>query len=408
MLGLGGVLVILLRVTVGWTEDLLQGPAYPCPPESYKDPELYGPDGLPTFRPLIIGHRGASGMFPENTGLAYRKAAEQGADVIECDIAITKDHQLICAHDPFLNLTTDVADRTEFADKLATYNMDDDDPNFNWNDVGNISNWFSFDFTLEELKSLKKRQANNFRDPGYDWTETFVTLEEFVQIAKDYGETQGRVIGIYPELKYPHAVNKVLASRNVPKRYEDYVLEELGRLGVNFTDSPVFLQSFEMSSLEYVQKKTELYKLVFLVDKNLTDSHWARLDKIRLSGIGVGKAELVTPGYKDKVGRGSYKWGEPTDFLNVVHDHKLKAHVWTFRNEWMNLYWEDGQDPYSQMEEFLALGTDGFFTDFPLTARRFFHYKGVLCGRQSNSSNYDVQRPHKHENVLLRRYKNIL
>ena len=64
------------------------GPAFPC--SSYDDPTLYGPDGLPTFRPLIIAHRGASGMFPEHTALAYREAARQGADLIECDLAITK------------------------------------------------------------------------------------------------------------------------------------------------------------------------------------------------------------------------------------------------------------------------------------------------------------------------------
>ena len=66
------------------------GPGFPCDPASYDDPSLYGPDGLPTFRPLIIAHRGASGMFPEHTALAYREAARQGADLIECDLAITR------------------------------------------------------------------------------------------------------------------------------------------------------------------------------------------------------------------------------------------------------------------------------------------------------------------------------
>ena len=66
------------------------GLAYPCPESEYSDPSAYGPDGLPTFRPLIIAHRGASGMYPEHTALGYRKAAEQGADLLECDLAITK------------------------------------------------------------------------------------------------------------------------------------------------------------------------------------------------------------------------------------------------------------------------------------------------------------------------------
>ena len=76
------VLVQLSHVVTG------SGPEYPC--DSYTDPSLYGPDGLPTFRPLIMGHRGASGMYPEHTVLAYTEAARQGADLIECDLAITK------------------------------------------------------------------------------------------------------------------------------------------------------------------------------------------------------------------------------------------------------------------------------------------------------------------------------
>ena len=67
----------------------------------------------------------------------------------------------------------------------------------------------------------------------------------------------------------------------------------------------------------------------------------------------------------------------------------------------MKLYWENGQveeilsiiwgifnklqDPYSELEEHLALGVDGFFTDFPLTARRFLNYKGLLCGKPHNA-----------------------
>ena len=63
------------------------------------------------------------------------------------------------------------------------------------------------------------------------------------------------------------------------------------------------------------------------------------------------------------------RWGESTQFLQSVHEHGLVAHGWTFKNEWDNLYWQNGQDPYSELEEFFELGLDGFFTDFPLTAR---------------------------------------
>ena len=80
--------VFLLSCVAEAAED--NGPDYPCVSDDFSDQEKYGADGLPTFRPLIIGHRGASGMYPEHTALAYREAARQGADVIECDLAITK------------------------------------------------------------------------------------------------------------------------------------------------------------------------------------------------------------------------------------------------------------------------------------------------------------------------------
>merc|ERR1719397_1754451 len=207
-------------------------------------------------------------------GSVYRKAAEQGADLIECDLAITKDHKFICAHEPYLNLTTNVAQMVNFKDRLRTYNMDDDDDNFNWNDKGNITDWFSFDFTLEELKTLKKKQANEERDPQYDWNETVVTLDELVEITREYGQKQGRAIGIYPELKHSHAINKILSTRpGEDKKFEDHALQQLETLGFKSESDPCYLQAFEISSLEYVRNKTQL-NLVFLLEQNITNKVW--------------------------------------------------------------------------------------------------------------------------------------
>lgn len=356
------------------------GPEYPC--EDYTDKSFYGPDGLPTGRPLIIAHRGSSGMYPEHTALGYREAAKQGADLIECDLEITKDLHFICAHEPYLSKTTDIA-KIFPKNREQTYNMDDDDPNFDWNDKGDVTDYFSFDFTLAELKTLKKFQANDFRDPGYDWLETVVTLEELDQIVKEEGKKQGRTIGIYPEIKHPAATNKILKERRdagiLPgfESLEKTTVDALHKLGYNSKDSPCYLQSFELTSLENMRNMTDL-KLVFLLEQNITEAHWERIDKLKLAGIGVDKGNLVTPGYKDKEGRGSYRAGT-TDFIKQVHDHGLKAHCFTFRNEWNKLLWNHGQDPYSQLKEFLDLGTDGYFSDFPLTTRRFLNYEGILC-----------------------------
>jgi len=72
---------------------------------------------LPARRPLVIAHRGSSGVFPEHTIEAYRRAISDGADVIECDVTLSLDLVPVCLHDELLQKTTDVADRPEFANR---------------------------------------------------------------------------------------------------------------------------------------------------------------------------------------------------------------------------------------------------------------------------------------------------
>lgn len=197
--------------------------------------------------------------------------------------ASSQDLKFICVHEPYLNHSTDVASRPEFASRFATYNMDDDDPNVDWNDKGDVTDWFSFDFDLAELQTLRKRQTNDFRNPEFDWQESVVTLEELVGIVKGEGEVQGRAIGIYPEIKHPHAVNRILASRGVEGRLEELVVAELARLGLGSASDPVYLQSFELTSLEHLRASSEV-RLVFLTERNLTQADWARIDGLGLAG----------------------------------------------------------------------------------------------------------------------------
>ena len=134
-------------------------------------------------------------------------------------------------------------------------------------------------------------------------------------------------------------MNKILANRTDSKKtFEEHALEQLKALGFSSQSDPCYLQAFEINSLEYVRNKTDL-KLVFLLERNITDEDWTRLDALELAGIGVDKGGLVTPGHWDDQERGHVQWGAPTDFLETVHSHNLKAHGFTFRNEWRKLYW---------------------------------------------------------------------
>ena len=67
------------------------------------------------------------------------------------------------------------------------------------------------------------------------------------------------------------------------RKFEDYALEKLKKLGFSSQSDPCYLQAFEISSLEYVRNKTEL-KLVFLLEQNITDQVWDRLDALNLAG----------------------------------------------------------------------------------------------------------------------------
>ena len=68
--------------------------------------------------PLVLGHRGACGVYPEHTSISYEKGAEMGADYIECDVQITKDLKLICSHEAWINEVCDVENYSEFSDRI--------------------------------------------------------------------------------------------------------------------------------------------------------------------------------------------------------------------------------------------------------------------------------------------------
>ena len=120
-------------------------------------------------------------------------------------IILLQDLKLVCSHEAWIKEVCNVQDHSEFANRIATYNMDDDDPNFDWNDKGDIvDNYFTFDFTLDELHTLKRKQVSPDRDPNFNWLYSFVSLDDFVGIAKSKG------VGIAPEIKSPTAVNRVM------------------------------------------------------------------------------------------------------------------------------------------------------------------------------------------------------
>ena len=301
-------------------------------------------------RPIIIGHRGASGHRPEHTLASYRLAAEMGADFIEPDLVSTKDGVLIARHENEIGGTTDVAER--FPDRKTTKTVDGQQ----------ITGWFTEDFTLPEIKTLKAKERLASRSHAYDGQFPVATFDEVIDLAQQLGRELGRPIGIYPETKHP------TYFRGIGLPLEEKLLASLTAHGWNRRDSPVFIQSFEDGNLRALRKKTTV-RLIQLV------GYPATLDEAKLKdiasyadGIGVEK-RLVVPVAAD----GALQ--PATDLVTRAHAAKLLVHVWTLRidKEFLPAGYHGNAD--AEFAQFRTLGVDGLFTDFPDIAARVYGVK---------------------------------
>lgn len=324
--------------------------------------------------PIVIAHRGASGERPEHTLMAYERAIDQGADFIEPDLVMTKDGVLVARHENEIAETTDVAARPEFASRKRTVSIDGRE----------VTGWFTEDFTLAELKTLRARERLPQLRPqntAYDGRETVPTLAEVIALAQRKSRETGRTIGIYPETKHPSYFQSIGLAMEEP------LVKQLHEAGYRGRQAPIFIQSFETANLKALAKLTDL-PLVQLISPVgapwdlqaagdsrtyadlLTDAGLKDIATYA-AGIGVEKTLLIP-----RDGQGASL--APTDLAKRAQAAGLKVHVWTFRSENFFLPAElrrgEPNDPRfralpgdaaAEYRAFFALGIDGLFSDFP-------------------------------------------
>jgi glycerophosphoryl diester phosphodiesterase len=298
-------------------------------------------------RPLIIGHRGASGHRPEHTLQGYRLAAEMGADFVEPDLVSTKDRVLIARHENEIGGTTDAADR--FPDRKRTKTVDGQA----------ITGWFSEDFTLAEIKTLRAKERLAFRSHAYDGQFEVPTFDEVIALAQQLGRELRRPIGIYPETKHP------TYFRGIGLPLEEKLLAALDAHGWNTHDAPVFIQSFEQGNLRELRKRTRVRLIQLVSSASMVDA--AGLKDIATYADGIGpEKRLLVPVAPDGA------LGPPTDLVARAHAAGLLVHPWTVRIEKEFLpagYHGHAEEEFQQLRE---LGVDGVFTDFPDIAARTY------------------------------------
>jgi glycerophosphoryl diester phosphodiesterase len=324
-------------------------------------------------RPLVIGHRGAAGYRPEHTLASYELAARMGADYIEPDLVSTKDGVLVTRHEPEISATTDVASHPEFADRRTTKVVDG----------VSLTGWFTEDFTLAELKTLRAKERIpdvRQRNTIYDGRFEVPTLQEVIDLAKRLSRELGREIGIYPETKHP------TYFRSIGLPLEPPLVRVLRRNGLDRKRSKVFVQSFETGNLKALDRELDVPLVQLFAAKG------ARPFDFVASGDPRTYGDLATPAglrevarYADGVGPSkdyivprdaSGASLEPTSFVEDAHQAGLLVHPYTFRNEnqFLPLELRSSADPnaygnaIAEYEQFYGLGVDGLFADNPDTA----------------------------------------
>jgi 5'-nucleotidase len=322
--------------------------------------------------PLVFGHRGASGYRPEHTLASYRLAIQMGADYVEPDLVATKDRVLVARHENEITATTDVEARPEFASRKATKTIDGIP----------ITGWFTEDFTLAELKTLRAeeripdiRQENTLYNGRYQ----VPTFEEVIDLVQAESKRLRRTIGIAPETKHPTYFDSIGLSMEEP------LVNALNEAGLFGRRAPVVVQSFETANLRQLNRLTRVPLLQLIggsgapydrVVAGSTDTYDTLLTDAGLRAISR-YADWIGPDKNRIVPRtATQALAAPTDLVDRAHAAGLKVVPYTLRNEntFLPLEFRIGTDPsaygnaFAEYDLFFSLGVDGVFTDNPDTA----------------------------------------
>jgi glycerophosphoryl diester phosphodiesterase len=340
--------------------------------------------------PIVIGHRGACGYVPEHTLASYFVAIQHGVDFVEPDLVMTRDGVLVARHENEISATTNVADHPHFAARRTTKVIDG----------VQVSGWFTEDFTLAELKTLRARERIPQIRPGnvrFDGQFEIPTLEEILALvqgvqqqrealARQLGRAAPKPIGVYPETKHP----SYFTACGLPM--EELLVRALERHGYRGREAPAFIQSFEVANLKALRAMTQL-PLVQLIEATGAPYDFVAsgdprtyTDLITRRGLAeiAQYANAIGPSKSLVIARdGDDALTEPGPLVTDAHGHGIAVHAWTFRSENSFLPRElrSGQEGSAQGDldaelcVFLEAGIDGFFTDntdIGVRSRNFF------------------------------------
>ncbi|MFC6356941.1 glycerophosphodiester phosphodiesterase family protein [Luethyella okanaganae] len=324
-------------------------------------------------KPIIIGHRGASGYRPEHTRASYNLAFALGAEAVEPDIVASRDGVLVLRHENEISGTTDVVDRPEFARLRTTKVVDGVE----------LTGWFTEDFTWGELSTLRARE----RFPGlrslsasFDGQFPILRLRDLFGLIDDAADMLGRGIGMVAEIK--HA--SYFESIGLP--LDELFAAEVDDAGWDVGDGRLTMESFELTVLEKLRDRGVAGKRIFLVesrgapaddvlaDGRAVKSYADYVTETGMYGLSGGGVDGVSVDKSMIVGT-TVDTGGPAASELVDHAHAagLEVYCWTLRpeNRFLDPAFRVGRakavfgDWQAEFRAIMSTGVDGVFVDHP-------------------------------------------
>lgn len=319
-------------------------------------------------QPLIIAHRGFSGRRPEHTRAAYELAIAEGADYVEPDVVATADGVLVIRHENEISGTTDVAEREEFADRRRTKIVDGVEH----------EGWFTEDFTLTELRTLRTRERLPRVRPhntDFDGQQPILTFAELLDLVGQANHQRQEPVGVYVETKHPSYFNELGISLN------DLLVDDLAAHGFDGDDARVVIQSFETGNLRRLRPRSSAFLVQLMSPSGAPADFIAQADQRTYQDLATGDGLDFIAGYADGIGphksmvlgrNADDSLGSSTGLVQRAHAAGLDVHIWTMRDE--NQFLPDdlrwGDDPAghgniaAELWAYWDEGVDGVFCDF--------------------------------------------
>jgi glycerophosphoryl diester phosphodiesterase len=261
----------------------------------------------------IQGHRGARGLFPENTTTAFIEAIKLGVHALEMDVVISADNKVVVSHEPWMNADFCSLPNGEPVEKKSqsTYNLYkmpyDEIATYDCGKRGNAE--FPFQKAMPERKPL---------------------LSEVIDASENYIQKYN-----LPPVNYTIEIKSDINDESIfqpePKTFVDLVYQEIKQ---KISLERVCIQSFDVRILREMKKKDGEVTLAFLVENN----DGLQINMNRLGFI----PQTYSPEYIHVT----------TELAKQVHKLNMQLVVWTV-NE------------LSDMKSLIALGVDGLISDYP-------------------------------------------